>query len=72
VVVKLESLRDIRIRIGSRVEFIAKELGVSCCQYYKLEHGINKLDKLKIKRLAEIYRMSEDEIKNSAENSSRG
>ncbi len=49
------TLKQIRYESGLKVRKIACILGISQKQYYNLEKGAYKFDKLKIEKLSEIF-----------------
>lgn len=57
------TLRDLRINSGIKVNKVAEELGISKMQVFNIEKGkTKKLDEFKVKKLAELYRVSESEV----------
>ena len=58
----MSKLKDIRKKCGFEPVFIAALLGVGYKQYNNLENGRNKLDKLKIEKLMEVFRLGKEEM----------
>jgi putative transcriptional regulator len=61
------TLKELRLESGLKVKKIAEQLGISRSQMYFIETARSKPDKLKIEKLASIYKLSEDEIKKAWE-----
>lgn len=58
----MSNLKETRLKYGLRPCFIAAQLGITYNQWYNLESGLCKLDKLKIEKLMQIFRLQEKEI----------
>jgi len=61
---KLTEARDVA---GYKPGFIAEKLGITYSQFNRLENGVSKLDKLKLEKLSELYKISIEEITQIAE-----
>lgn len=59
------TLKQIRYESGLKVRKIADVLGISQKQYYNLENGAFKFDKLKIEKLSELYEKPVEVIEQS-------
>lgn len=60
-VVKM-NLKDLRLKSGLKQKKICEELGISRSGLYFIETGKTKPDKLKIERLASIYKSTSEKI----------
>lgn len=61
------TLKDIRLESGLKIAKITEELGLSRSQFYCIERARNKLNKLKAEKLASIYKLPVEDIKNAWE-----
>jgi len=58
----MSKLKELRLINGLQPCFVAAKLGVTYKQWNNLERGQCKLDKLKIEKLMEVFRIGNDEM----------
>lgn len=63
----MTNLKEMRKASGLKANKISEVLGISRTQLYNLEKGMYKLTDDKVKKLSELYRTSEKEIKEGVE-----
>jgi transcriptional regulator with XRE-family HTH domain len=60
-------LKDARLDVGLMSTYVARELGIACSTLNRIENGFTPLGKLKMEKLAEMYKLPLDKLKRIAE-----
>lgn len=65
----MSKLTEARETVGLKSSYVASELGITYSQFNRLENGISKLDKLKLEKLSELYKLGIKKITQIANDS---